>query len=88
MSATKLLVADAAAFCAKHGQIRSEKQFRQVTLNSNCPLIGCRARIVSWHLGALASRRRVENEPKAIAGETPALPGMTLRFEFRILNDL
>jgi len=26
--------------------------------------------------GALASRRRIENDPKKLAGETPALPGM------------
>jgi hypothetical protein len=32
MSANKLLVADAAAFCAKHGQIRSERQLRQVVV--------------------------------------------------------
>jgi hypothetical protein len=32
------------------------------------------------NLGALASRRRDENELPELAGETPALPGMTLRF--------
>jgi hypothetical protein len=32
-------------------------------------------------LGALASRRRIENEPKELAGGTPALPGMRLRVE-------
>jgi len=30
MSANNVLAADAAAFCAKHGQSRSEKRFRQV----------------------------------------------------------
>jgi hypothetical protein len=29
--------------------------------------------------GAPASRRRIEGELKKLAGETPALPGMTLR---------
>jgi len=32
------------------------------------------------NLGALASRRRIKNEPQELAGETPALPGLTLRF--------
>jgi hypothetical protein len=33
MSANKLLVADAAAFCAKQNEVCSEKWFRQVMQN-------------------------------------------------------